>query len=419
MSGQSGIFRKSALDRLSSPEQLDMAVRAIRLSNWLALAAIMLVVGIAVTWAYTGSIPTTASGQGVLVRLGGVHSVVAPVSGVIVTLDVKPRDHVKTNQVIATLAQPERVQAVDSARQVLEEAKRECDRSLQQQRAQAKLQVDALHRQRANLEAEIAVLQDQVRLAAEEVAVDDGLYAKGLITRQQSLVADQKRITLERQIATNRATLKQLDAQEFQIEAQPGDTEAQLAARIADAERKLAAAQGELRLSSRVVSAYSGEVIEVKSYPGAIATANMPLLSLQPDHNQLELLLYVPSAQAKDVRQAMPVEISPATVKREEYGFLRGAVTQAADFPATQAAVLNNFQNDSLASTLLKAGAVTEIRVGLERNAATPSGFQWSSGRGPGVVITAGTICTARIITREQRPINLVFPFFNRELAGR
>ena len=110
--------------------------------------------------------------------------------------------------------------------------------------------------------------------------------------------------------------------------------------------------------------------------------------------------------------------MSPAAnAKREEYGFIRGKVTFVANYPATSGGLMALFENDTLVASLRGRGMVTEVDVNMVRAAQTPSGFRWSSSRGPDAQVGPGTLCSAQIITRSQRPIELVFPFLKR-LAG-
>ena len=55
------IFRQSALDRLSSPEQLDMLFQVVRPSAWAALAAAILLLGVLVAWGFRGTVTTLVS----------------------------------------------------------------------------------------------------------------------------------------------------------------------------------------------------------------------------------------------------------------------------------------------------------------------------------------------------------------------
>jgi HlyD family secretion protein len=103
--------------------------------------------------------------------------------------------------------------------------------------------------------------------------------------------------------------------------------------RIAELKRTRVGLERELELAANVITPYSGEVIELRVVPGNTVTAGVPLLSIQPDLNDLEVLVYVPATKAKDVRPGMDAEVSPTTVRPEEYGFLRAKVTSVADPP--------------------------------------------------------------------------------------
>ena len=59
---KSAIFRKVSLERLSSPEQLDQILRVTGSKSWVGLLALVALSGVALAWAYEGSIPTEAMG---------------------------------------------------------------------------------------------------------------------------------------------------------------------------------------------------------------------------------------------------------------------------------------------------------------------------------------------------------------------
>ena len=80
------IFRKTSLERLSSPEQLDTIMRVTGAKRWLALAGMFLILGVAVIWGYAGTIDTKVSGSGVIVRAGTVLNVVASGSGLVTSI---------------------------------------------------------------------------------------------------------------------------------------------------------------------------------------------------------------------------------------------------------------------------------------------------------------------------------------------
>jgi HlyD family secretion protein len=411
------LFRRVSVERLSSPEQLDQLLRVTDPKSWLGLFAIGILLITTVIWGFKGSIVTTAAGQGVVVRSGGVLNVVSHGAGTVLNLNVHVGDRVNANQVVATVAQPALVEKRDATRAALAEAVREREHALEVHQNVGKMQIEALVRQRANAERQIKELQDQAALTNEQIASEEQLLAKGLVTKQQALAIKQKLIGIQDDIATRNAQLKELDAQKFKLEMQPDQEDADMRFRISVMQRDLVGLEKELSMAENVVSSYPGQILELKVSAGTNVQAGQAIISLQPDAQNLELLAYVPSSQAKNAREGMEVQISPSTVKREEFGFMKGKIVYVSDYPATTAALMRNFENELLVSSLTGAGPVTEMRIALERDARTPTGFQWSTSLGPSTNITSGTICSVLVVTRRQRPIALVLPYMKSRMG--
>lgn len=97
---QERLFRKEALDRLSSPEELDQLMQITSPRSWLALLAIILLIVAGIAWGIWGSIAETTSGEGILIR-GGIDTISAPVSGRLDDIYIRLGDSVEQGQVIA------------------------------------------------------------------------------------------------------------------------------------------------------------------------------------------------------------------------------------------------------------------------------------------------------------------------------
>lgn len=61
---ENSIFRKSSLERISSPEQLNDYIRITSPGVWLALAAVLILVAALFIWAIFGNVPTTYTCNG-------------------------------------------------------------------------------------------------------------------------------------------------------------------------------------------------------------------------------------------------------------------------------------------------------------------------------------------------------------------
>jgi HlyD family secretion protein len=53
----------------------------------------------------------------------------------------------------------------------------------------------------------------------------------------------------------------------------------------------------------------------------------------------------------------------------------------------------------------------------LDVDPNNPSGYRWTSGRGPDVRITTGTVCNCNIVVDENPPIALLLPWLKRTLG--
>lgn len=80
------LFRKSALERVSSPDQLDRLMEITPPSQWMALAALGLFSLVILGWAIWGRIPVRMAVPGALVRQGTFHEVYSPYDGILLEI---------------------------------------------------------------------------------------------------------------------------------------------------------------------------------------------------------------------------------------------------------------------------------------------------------------------------------------------
>jgi len=411
------IFRQVALERLSSPEELDRLLRVTDSKAWIAQLTMLALTAVAIVWGYYGRIPSVVTGQGVIIRRGGVLNIVSAGSGVVAQLKVKVGDRINEGQIVAEIAQPSMLERRKNAEEALAQARREKDRSHTIHVEQATMERAAIERQRANAELEVKHLQQQADLAKENVAAQNQLLEAGIIIKQKAIEASQNLAGIQDRIASVQAHIQELQAQEFSIQAKVHEEDAQKEMTIQDLERNLSAVEKDLEIAGKVVSPYRGEVLEVKVSTGTTVGTSDPILSIQPDVQDLEVLLYLPAARAKDVRSGMEARISPSSVKPEEFGFIKGNVSYVSDFPDTPAELMHNFENEVLVKALTSEGPVTGLRVEMDRNPKTFSGYQWSSSKGPNQTLSGGTLCTAQVVTRWQRPLELLLPALRKTLG--
>jgi HlyD family secretion protein len=111
------LFRESALQNLSSPEQLDQLIKITQPRSWIVLAGIGFILAVTVLWSIFGSLPTTLTGQGIIIRTGGTFDIVALGNGIVTDFgDFKVADVIHKGDVIGHVDQPVLAQQIEAAK---------------------------------------------------------------------------------------------------------------------------------------------------------------------------------------------------------------------------------------------------------------------------------------------------------------
>lgn len=411
------IFRKVALERLSSPEQLDQLMQVTDPKGWLALTALGTLLLTSILWGVFGSIPTEASGAGILLRRGGVSSLVVAENGQVEEILVSVGDRIERGQVVARIRQEELLRQIQDSRDKLADARSKYRSLVHYAGEQRRLRDQDLAQQRANLQRSIQALERQAELTRERIASERDLLKDGLITKQTLLASEQSLNMAQDQLASARLDLNGLELKRIEAEQQVDQQIQTREAEIRDLELELRERQARLGESSRVISDRAGRVLELLVDRGDVVAPGTALLNLEVVSEDLVAVLFVPATAGKRVHPGMAVRVSPSTVKREEFGSILGKVTWAAEYPSTSRGMVRLLGNEALAQKLMEEGPPIQVNVALERDSSTPSGFRWSSSRGPNLQISSGTLATGDVVVRQEAPINLVIPKVREKLG--
>ncbi|HSG40500.1 MAG TPA: NHLP bacteriocin system secretion protein, partial [Thermoanaerobaculia bacterium] len=401
----------------SSPEQLDQLMQVTEPKGWLALTALGALLLTSVAWGVFGSIPTEAQGQGILLRQGGVSSLVAAENGQVEEILVAVGDVIEKGQPVARVRQEELLRQIQDTRDKLSSVRAEYRDLVRFAGEQGRLRDRGLAQQRADLQRSVQSFEREVELARDRIAVERDLLRDGLITKQTLLASEQRLNTAQDQLAKARLDLNGLELKRIESEQQTDQQIEVREAQIRDLEIELRERQARLGETARVVSNRAGRVLELLVDRGDVVNPGTPLLNLEVVSEDLVAVLFVPATAGKRVQPGMTVRVSPSVVKREEYGSILGRVTWAAEYPSTSRGMIRLLGNEALVTKLMAEGPPIQVNVALDRDAATPSGFRWSSSTGPNVKISSGTLATGDVVVREEAPINLVIPKVREKLG--
>lgn len=268
---QPGLFRQQALDRLSSPDQLDQMMRVASPKRWIALGAVGVLLVVALVWAFFGRIEQSVQAECVVIPRGGTYKVVSPTAGTVYDVLVERGDHLDAGAAVAVIETP------DGARE-------------------------------------------------------------------------------------------------------------------------------------NVVAPFSGNVVELLTTFGNFVSTGDDVLDFESDEEELGVLMYVPPNVGAQLHPGMSARISPASARREQFGFLVGDVSEIARYPSTRAGMQALLNNDTLTDKLFAGADGTPVEVWVTpQHASTPTGLRWSSSNGP-PSLRAGTLCTADVVLAQRHPIDLVRP---------
>jgi len=371
------LFRKAALEKLSSPERLDVMMQVTSPAAWLALAALGAVLLIVIVWGIFGSISMKVWGKGILMSGESMLTVTSGATGRVTEILVGPGETIIEGDVVARLNQS-----------TLEQQIRTKEAELANLMSQAA--VDSV--EQANIVAGLEATAEGLR---RRVKTQEGLLRQGTITERDLTNTKQELTNTEQQINQIRTTL------------------AEGRNRIHSVKSELGLLRKQLEDSEVVRSPYTGTVVEVKKEIGDILAPGTSVITLEP-FGAIQAVIYVPAGEGKKVKAGMIAQISPSTVKTEEWGFMLGKVKFVSEFPVSPEGLKRRLRNEQLAQEFAGRSAQIEIEVELIPDEDTESGFKWSSSKGPPEKIFSGTPCNANVTVEKKKPISYVLPIFRR-----
>ncbi|WOB45833.1 NHLP bacteriocin system secretion protein [Thermoleptolyngbya oregonensis NK1-22] len=404
-----------------------------------------------------------------------------PTSGRLLTLPVRMGDRVQPGDVLATVDQSEIKQQLQLSREKLAQLQRQDEEARtaqlqrdrfeqaaiaqQRQALQQSLRtvqsltpvirekgIEAIQQERTALEQRLQALRDQLPTYEQRWQARQTAHEEGALSRDMVLQAEQEYLSARAQLNQAESQLKQLDVKEAdaqreylrsenqsnELQAQIKNLETQAAARreqdliantarqkeIQETQRAIAQLELQLQKNSEITSPYDGQVLEVSAKPGERMEAGASILTLsaQGDATPLVGVMFLPVSEGKKIMPGMAVQLTPTTVKREEYGGIQGRVFEVSKFPLTRAGAASLVGNPDILPALMNEQPHLAVFVRLEtresgRQSDDTLQYVWSSSNGPRQAITAGTTATGRITTEARSPISYVLPIF-KSLTG-
>ncbi|MEV7180401.1 HlyD family efflux transporter periplasmic adaptor subunit [Kitasatospora sp. NPDC093679] len=163
--------------------------------------------------------------------------------------------------------------------------------------------------------------------------------------------------------------------------------------------------------SREVTSPFGGHVVGLSVTDGQVVAPGAPIASVERTdtaQDRMVAMVFVPAARATALAPGMDVDLSVSTAPAGAFGLLRGTVSSVSPYALTREAVSGLVGGDLAAQRYLDGSPPRLVVVDLVPDAATRTGFAWTSQSGPPTPLTTQVSVTATINVGRQTPFNLI-----------
>lgn len=361
------LFRKTAMDRISSPDDLDKNVQVVSMHGWIALISAIVLILITIVWSFLGSISTFVEGSGIVMYGDGIENITANYSGNVTDINLEIGDNVDKNGVIARISQDELVTQINTYKEYCSQIKEFKDSNY------------------TNLD----ILSYDLYLTFQE---DIFNYQSTKDATQKSTIRNKLNTTCD--ILLSNYTQQTSELQQRLIN------------------------------NSTITATSNGKVLEVYKQTGdyvevgdVIASIIVQSIDDEDQEQSLnnEVILYIPVGDGKKITKGMSVQVSPSTVDKEKYGCIVGSVQSVSEYAVSEERMLSVLNNELLVKSISTGDALIEVHIELLKDG---NRYKWTTKNGAPITIDPGTVCSARIAIEDNRPIEIVFPFIKNLLNG-
>lgn len=413
------VFRDAAIERLNSPEQFDQSIRLIPPAMRLMAASATVIILGALVWGVFGSVPTRATGRGVLLsNQGGNFAVSAVSAGLVLKVFVEPGDQVEAGTKIASIEQKLLNAQIDHGIAAVRRLEANLVKLKTANALQIRQSEDAANQQLSAIDVQIAANEVRRERLRQLVAGYESLRARGMMAQAEVIAKQDQFDETALALANAGARKAEIGAIVQKKRDDLAEIERQAQSEIDHKQAEVDELQVQMTVGSTVRAPTDGVIQEVRMGRGDVAAPGAVLVTIRrggADH--LEMLVVLTDEKRKRVAVGMDARIVPDGTKREEYGSMRGRVASVSEGDVSNEHIEQILQNAQLTRRLIGDGSALLARVEVFPSNTNRSGFNWWSGAGPPYKITPGSVADIDIIVDQVRPISLAIPALRKLLS--
>lgn len=412
-------------EKHQSQEELDHVRYVVPPRTRIALFTFAILLAVVVIWGFMGSVATKVTGQGILIRSGTLFPIMTVSSGQMLNLEVEEGQVVRQGEIVARLDQPGLKSELREAQSLLDKLNDERTGLERYEKHHDLLVTAHLDKQRKTLQESIRLGGQFIQDLQGMVAAMENLQTTGIVSIME---LEKQKTELRRaqiQLLQDQQNLSGLDVFQQKNTQEMNQRLADLIKQVIPVQERVVSLQERLKNYSEVKSLNNGVIVEIHKNPGAMlqqgeSVATMELTSPEVKGAREEPLVvaYVAPFQGLELQPDMQAQVIPESVREEEYGVMLGKVLSISPYPVSPKGIMRVLDNQDMVRVLTRDGAPVMVKITLDKDGNTPTGYRWSSGKGPSTTIKSGTQCIIRIIARRRAPIELIIPELKRRILG-
>ena len=369
------LFRKKALDALSTPENLREPMRLLTPGLWVTLISSIGFGGYILFWSVFGTLPIRVKGRGILYSPNSMFISQPEVPARIKNILVDVGDCISKNSTLAELD----VYKLELAKN------------------QIITTIDRL----------ISDSDFENRLETAQLELKESKYNRYAQLKSNDAISKMKFEEISLDFKTLKAQLIKQKLKRQQI--------------ILSKELELQKLNNQITKSSLITSKVDGCIVGSNVKLGQVVNPGDRIFEIKSESESSSLTSYafLPTKDVKRLKIGQPVKITPTTIKKQRHGGITGNVLTINPLPISKEDLFTKFANDSIVSKIhnSKSEPVIQITTTLDRDKDSISGYDWGGGKGPNLNLTSGTMTDISVIVEKRKPITYVIPLL-RDLTG-
>lgn len=363
-------------------------------------------------WLCFGTINIREMGQGILInREGHIITASARENGFIERILVSQGENVKKDQLLVTLSNPMLSSKIILLKDQLTGLEQQKKLLLEQFKKEDVLQQEYFNSKQNELTNIISFQKDHLNYLTGMMKSREKIVETGGMSRL--LYEEQLRLYHDIVKALNENVAQSIEIKSSKLTFNNGWQRVLLQNKIdiLFKEIELKNVLMEFDRATHIFSPITGIVTDIQQSIGDNVNPGSDVINLSPTTHNLGVILFVPANRGQVIKPGMPAVIELAGIDAELYGGIKATVESASLFPSSRKAIFSILQNEEMADTFLTGNKeLLMVRLKLETDEHTVSGYAWTSGKGIEREIHAGNACTGFILTRKERPIRLIIP---------